>query len=129
VIDVEALNCPRCGKIFVKIRDPICDACMKKEEEIFEKVREYVKENPNQTIAEICEACEVTTKRILSYLRDGRLEASTGLQGESVCSKCGKPIRTGRMCEKCILDVNFQVDAMKEQSEIKNKGRVFTAKK
>ena len=124
---MEAKNCPRCGKIFVKIRDPICDACVKEEEEIFENVRAYVRENPNQTIQEICEACDVTPKRILAYLRDGRLEASKGLQSESTCSKCGKPIKAGRMCEKCVLEVNFQVDDMKAQAQTKNQqSRMFT---
>lgn len=123
---MNAMNCPRCGKIFVKISSPICDKCVKEEEEIFEKVRTYVRENPNQSIQEICEACEVTTKRVLTYLRDGRLEASQGLQSESSCSKCGKPIRSGRMCESCVVAVNLQVGDMKEQASVKNKGRVFT---
>ena len=123
---MEAKNCPRCGKVFVKIRDPICVSCVKEEEDIFENVREYVKENPNKSIKEISEACDVSTKRILTYLKDGKLEASTGLMGESLCSKCGIPIRTGRMCEKCILEVNFQVGDMKEQARIKNKGIMHT---
>ena len=125
---MDARNCPRCGKVFVKIRDPICDACVKEEEKIFDKVRDYVKENPNKTLHEISEACEVTAKRLLTYLRDGRLEASSGLQSECNCSKCGKPIKTGRMCETCVLEVNFQVNDMKEQAAIKNKGRVFTSR-
>jgi len=119
---VTPKNCPRCGKLFVKIREPICEKCVKEEEQIYEKVREYVKDNPDQTIQTICEACDVTTKRILQYLKDGRLEASKGLQSESVCSKCGKPILSGRMCEKCVLDVNFQVGDMKAQSSTKTKG-------
>ena len=124
---MEPKNCPRCGRIFVKIRDPICDPCMKEEEQIFEKVREYVRENPDSTIKEICDACEVTAKRILSYLKDGRLEASKGLQGESLCSKCGRPIKSGRMCEKCVLEVNFQVDDMKTQAQ--NRGTGMHTKK
>ena len=123
---MEAKNCPRCGRIFVQIRDPICAQCVKEEEDIFEAVREYVKENPNKQIKEIAEACNVSVKRILTYLKDGRLDASEGLAGESLCSKCGKPIRTGRMCEKCVLDVNFKVGDMKEQARIKNKGTVHT---
>jgi len=102
---------------------------MKEEEEIFEKVREYVRENPDSTIKEICDACEVTTKRILTYLKDGRLEASKGLQGESLCSKCGRPIKTGRMCEKCILEVNFQVGDMKAQAQQKSSGSGYYTKK
>ena len=125
---MEPRNCPRCGKIFVKINDPICAPCVKEEEAIFDKVCEYIRENPDKTIKEICDACDVTTKRVLTYLKEGRLEASKGLQGESICSRCGRPIKSGRMCEKCVLEVNAQVSDMKEQSLAKNSagGRVFT---
>ena len=123
---MEPMNCPRCGRIFVKIKDAICNACVKAEEDIYEAVRTYVKENPNQTIKEISDACDVSVKRILTYLQDGKLEASEGLQSESICSKCGRPIRTGRMCETCILQVNFQVGDMKEQAKIKNKGKMHS---
>lgn len=123
---MEAKNCPRCGKVFVQIREPICEACVKEEEEIFENVRQFVRDNPSKSIKEISEECGVSTKRILQYVRDGLLEATVGLQSEVSCSKCGKPIRTGRMCETCVLEVNFQVSDMKEASRIKNKGKVFT---
>ena len=125
---METKNCPRCGKVFVKIREPICEPCVKEEEQIFEKVREYVKENPNLPIGEVAEACEVQPKRILQYIRDGRLEAVPGMKGEVVCSKCGKPLLVGRMCEKCILETGFQVNDMKEAHRIKNKGQVFTGR-
>jgi len=125
---METKNCPRCGKVFVKIREPICAPCVKEEEEIFESVREYVKENPNSTVAEVSEACNVQTKRIMQYIRDGRLEAAPGMKGEVTCSKCGKPLLAGRMCEKCVLETNFQLSDMKEASKVKNKGQIFTGR-
>jgi len=123
---MEAKNCPRCGKVFVKIREPICDQCVKEEEQIFEKVREFVRENPDLSIKEVSDACDVQVKRILQYIRDGRLEASVGIQSEVACSKCGKPIKSGRMCEQCVLSVNFQVNDMKEASRNRTQSRVFT---
>ncbi|MCL1843303.1 MAG: flagellar protein [Defluviitaleaceae bacterium] len=124
---MEAMNCPRCGKVFVKIIESICDACVKAEVNIFDKVRDYVKENPNKSIKEVSEECEVTVKRVLQYIRDGRLEASGGMQGDVLCSKCGKPINIGRMCEKCILETNFAINDMKNATKIK--GRVFTQRR
>ncbi|MCL2840146.1 MAG: flagellar protein [Defluviitaleaceae bacterium] len=119
---METKNCPRCGKVFVKIREPICDPCVKEEEKIFENVRAYVRENQNKTIKEVSEACNVQPKRILQYIRDGRLEAGQGMNGEIVCSKCGKPIFIGRMCESCIVETNLQVNGMKAASQNKSKG-------
>ncbi|MCL2386462.1 MAG: hypothetical protein FWC89_02825 [Defluviitaleaceae bacterium] len=126
---MEAMNCPRCGKVFVKIVEPVCDACVKAAEQIFEQVREYVRENPDKKIADVAKECKVTPARVLQYIRDGRIEASGGMQGEVLCSKCSKPIIIGRMCEKCILETNFKVNDMKYEASIKNKGRVFTTRR
>ncbi|MCL1878401.1 MAG: flagellar protein [Defluviitaleaceae bacterium] len=126
---MDAMNCPRCRKVFVKRADPLCPVCMKEEELIYEKVREYVKDHPECMIKEVADACGVTVKRILSYLRDGRLSTSKGMHGELLCSKCNKPILTGRMCEKCILETNFMVQDMKNDAAIKNRGQVYTKRK
>ena len=124
---MEAMNCPRCGKVFVKIFETICDDCLKEEEHIFDGVREYIKEHPNRTIKEVAEACDVSVKRVLQYIRDGRIEASAGMHGEIICSKCLKPIKAGRMCEKCVLETNFEVNEMKEASRLK--GKIHTKKR
>jgi len=50
------------------------------------------------------------------------------MKGEITCSKCGKPIFIGRMCETCILETGFQINDMREASKIKNKGKVFTSR-
>ena len=110
---MEPTNCPRCGKVFMRIREPICPSCVKVEEEKFENVRAYVKEHPNRTIKEVSEVCEVSVKSILRYIREGKLEASTGMHGEVTCSKCGVPISSGRMCKKCANEVGQQVAGMK----------------
>lgn len=124
---MNAMNCPRCRRVFVKRLDPICPTCVKEEEEIYDKVRDYVKRNPDKMIKEVADACDVSIKRILAYLRDGKLETSSGMQGELTCTKCGKPILTGRMCEKCILETNFELQDMRNAA-VKNKGQVFTSR-
>ncbi|MCL1862180.1 MAG: flagellar protein [Defluviitaleaceae bacterium] len=123
---MEAMNCPRCGKVFVRINAPICEPCVKEEEVIFDKVRDYIKEHGDKSVKEVADACDVTVKRIMTYIRDGRIDASGGMRDEVSCSKCGKPIRSGRMCEKCVLETNFQIGDMKNAADIRNKGRVFT---
>ncbi|MCL1884568.1 MAG: helix-turn-helix domain-containing protein [Defluviitaleaceae bacterium] len=126
---MEVLNCPRCRKVFVKRHDSICDTCVKEEEHIFDRVRDYIKENPDKTVSQVAEICEVSVKRIIQYIRDGRIEAGVGMSGDITCSKCGKPILIGRMCEKCILETNFMVNDMKNEAAIKNRGRIFTTRR
>jgi len=128
---MDASNCPRCGRVFVRTTKPICDTCVKEEEANFDRVRDYVKEHPNRSIKEVSEICEVPIKRILQYVRDGRIDASPGIAADVTCSKCGKPITKGRMCEKCAVDVNMQIVGMKKSPDLPagaQKGKVFTAK-
>lgn len=121
---MEARNCPKCGRVFAMIRESICPKCVKEAEATFEKVRDFIKENPNMTIKEVAEECDVSYKRILTYIRDGRVEASGGMHGEVTCSRCDKPIKVGRMCEKCTIETGFKVNEMKEDARIKNRGQM-----
>ncbi|MCL2604893.1 MAG: flagellar protein [Defluviitaleaceae bacterium] len=102
---MDAINCPRCGRMFTKVSANICKDCEKAEVEKFEEVRLYVKENPNSSAQEVSEKCEVSVKRILQYVRDGKLEISQGMEGLITCSKCGRPIKSGRMCERCTKNI------------------------
>jgi ribosomal protein L32 len=109
---MNATNCPRCGRIFTRISAPVCKDCEKAEEEKFEEVRAYVKENPHSSAQEVSEKCEISVKRILQYVRDGKLEISVGMEGLATCSKCGRPIKSGRMCERCIKNLTGTLSDM-----------------
>jgi len=107
-----ATNCPKCGKIFTKVNDPICKECMKAEEEKFEEVRLFVKEHPDCSPQEVSDACDISIKRILYYVRQGKLDISQGIDGLITCSKCGRPIKSGRMCEKCIKSTTSALEGI-----------------
>ena len=104
-----ATNCPRCGKVFMKSFEAICKNCSKELEAQYEDVRAYVKENPKRSIKEVSDATGVSVKRILQYVRDGKLEASAGIQSDVTCSRCNTPILTGRMCTTCILEMGAEI--------------------
>ena len=99
-------KCKRCGKLFNKMLDKnVCPACMEKEEEEFQKVRDFLKRYPEKKLEEISEGTEVDKKVILDFIREGRLQlAEIEVEEGSallVCERCGKPITTGRFCEDC----------------------------
>lgn len=96
-------NCPTCGKVFVKINRNMCPDCIDKEEKEFELVRKYLKDNPGASIEEICEITGVDEKKILRWMRDGRIEVLFG--GGAVglsCKRCGAIISIGNLCGNCI---------------------------
>jgi ribosomal protein L32 len=109
---MNAQNCPRCGRIFTRITSPVCKECENAEKEKFEVVRAYVKENPHSSAQEVSEACDVSVKRLLQYVREGRLEISQGMEGLATCSKCGQPIKSGRMCQKCTRNMTSALSGM-----------------
>ena len=92
-------NCPRCKKVFHFIHSPICDDCVKEEADIFERVRDHLKEHPGLTVIQLSDQTNVSSKKILKYIKDGKLELASG---EIRCEKCGCNVPTGRYCEECI---------------------------
>jgi len=109
---MEVINCPRCGKIFTMIKDPLCTACMKKEEEIFISVKNHIEENPQCTLQELADETGVSTKKILQFIRDGRLEISKGMAGTLRCDSCNAPITSGRYCDTCLVEIDQDIKDM-----------------
>ena len=70
-------------------------------EEKFQQVKEYVRSNPGATIQMVSEDNDVTVQQIRQWIREERLSLSVAGADGIVCETCGKPIRTGRFCEKC----------------------------
>lgn len=121
---METRNCPKCGKLFTYIKDPICPECAKAEEETFQKVRDYLKEFPGQSMSQVSKETGVSQRKISKYLRDGRLEVTSGLSEFLTCLSCGKPIPTGKFCRHCSskLTKNFQSSTTKVKDDNERSG-------
>ncbi|MFP4662668.1 MAG: flagellar protein [Halanaerobiales bacterium] len=100
---MDLRNCPQCGKLFAYDgRNKVCQVCRNNEESDYEKVKEYLWDNPNASIEKVHLETEVERELIIKFIRDGRLVAE-GINVEMLieCERCGKPIITGRFCPKC----------------------------
>ena len=95
-------NCARCGKMFNYIGGPaICDQCKKAIEDDFQKVKQYILDNPHASLKQIADDNEVSSKQIQQWIREERLMFSEGSPIQLQCENCGAPILTGRFCAKC----------------------------
>lgn len=99
---VEIRNCKRCGRLYTYTGNDLCPECYKQDEEDFIKVRDYLDVHPLATMMEISQNTQVSVKKIMDFLKEGRLiltsnNVNIGLR----CEKCGKPILTGRLCDEC----------------------------
>lgn len=116
---MEVANCPKCGRVFTRVKDFLCPECTKKEEDTYNLVRDYIKENPKSTINQIVKDTGVSTKKINKYLRDGRLEVTSGISDFLKCMSCGASITTGKFCRNCSgkLAKNLEGAAVYKETE------------
>ena len=96
-------NCPECGKLFEFFFKNLCPDCIKKEENDFEAIVAYLKNNPGVGITEISEATGIGANRIIKMLKSGRLITVCEQHGILLlnCERCGKPIAEGQFCPQC----------------------------
>lgn len=71
---MDVRNCKGCGRLFNYYGGvPLCKACKDKLEEKFQKVKEYLRQNPNTPIQVVSEDNDVSVKQIKQWVREERL--------------------------------------------------------
>lgn len=100
---MEVRNCKSCGRLYNYIGGTyrLCPECMRKLEDKFQEVKEYIEENPRSDMRQISEECDVSTKQIEQWIREERLTFSEESPIGIACEVCGRSIKTGRFCENC----------------------------
>ena len=95
-------NCQVCGKLFNRVRDRVCPACVESEKVEFDKVLDYIRETHVTFISQIAEETEVDRIRIIKWVHEGKLNLeSEQAEVEGGCRKCGQPVDSGELCDKC----------------------------
>lgn len=101
----EVMNCEKCGRMFQSVASvKKCGRCRTSDDDLYKVVREYIYDNPGATVPECSEATDVPEKKILKFLREGRLET----KGDAMlinCEKCEEPIASGKFCDKCTQEM------------------------
>lgn len=105
---MELRNCILCGKVFMYVSKRVCPSCQKEMDEIFEKVRVYVKAHPGATVVEIAEALDLDEALVNEFVREGRFDRVEGAI-TFTCERCGKPTHRGRFCEQCASSLDREI--------------------
>lgn len=120
----ELANCAKCGRLFVKLstRD-VCESCHQEEERQFECVYAFLRkrENRTATMAQVVEATGVEEKLIIKWIRAGRLQLVHFPNLGYPCDSCGAMIREGRLCAKCLGQL--QADLRRAEGEKEKEAR------
>lgn len=99
---MDVRNCKQCGRLFNYVGKTICSECLKKKEDEFVGVKEYIRENPAAGIADVAEATGVTVNQIRQWIKEERLVLTSSSDVVGInCESCGRPITTGRLCKSC----------------------------
>lgn len=71
--------CRFCGRMFMsRAKSTVCQECKAKDDEIFSKIEEYLKQYPNSNAMQISEGLELSVVEVLRYIDEGRLQIAKG---------------------------------------------------
>lgn len=99
---MDVRNCKDCGKMFNYIGGPpLCITCLKKLDDKFAIVKEYIYDNPGVDIQQVSQENEVSVQQIKKWIKEEKLSFSEDSQVGLECESCGTMIRTGRFCVHC----------------------------
>lgn len=99
---MDVRNCKDCGKLFNYLSGPpLCPACMKKLDDKYSIVKEYIYDNPGASIQQVSEENDVSVGQLKKWVREERLAFSDDSLVGLECENCGGMIRTGRFCGIC----------------------------
>ncbi|NLY44008.1 MAG: flagellar protein [Clostridiaceae bacterium] len=115
-------NCKICGTLFTSNgMFDICPYCKKQDDEVFERIREYLEQYPNSNILEVALNLDISVRRIKRYLRECRLQIVEKDNTFLLCKKCGQSIQSGEYCDSCI-------DNLYHDYKVAYKGRIVPVK-
>ncbi len=115
---MDVKNCRRCRRLFNYIGgQPICPQCREELEKKFQEVKKYIFDNKAVTIKDVVDNCDIDEPTVRQWVREERLEFSSGVDIGVTCEKCGAPIVSGRFCEKCKASMINELSAAGRQPE------------
>lgn len=117
----KLIECRVCDAIMNSFGKDICPKCYRAEEELFQKMKSFLRENNDANIAQIAMAIECSAEQVERFIDSGRLE-KTGMNISRPCQMCQMPIKSGRLCNDCNRQVTGQagISAAKKDSTEKS---------
>lgn len=111
-------NCPRCGKLYLEIGHKMCMDCFAEEQELEQRVMEFVRENRQVNVKDIIDGTGVPERLVIKMIREGRF-VENEFPIAYPCESCGAPIFHGKVCRKCSSDFMNQVAQMEAAKSAK----------
>jgi uncharacterized protein len=118
----QLANCPKCRKLFIRIKD-ICEDCYQIQEADYLKVADYLREHVKSTIQELSKETNVTITQIRQFIVSQRLILSHFPNLMYPCDSCGNMIREGKSCISCMVTLEQLAIRIENGQEEKTQNR------
>ena len=112
-INSKLIACKKCGVIMFRISRDICPLCFREEEELFRKVKHFLRENPGAAVYQVAKHVECTEEEVQEFILSGRLERAGVTKIAHPCLLCQTVIMEGFVCNNCKHNLKTQVDNLK----------------
>ena len=108
------MKCPRCGKVFDKVRSPVCVRCRDEEERDYDKIRESLERHPNMNADETVKDAQVDLAVITRMVKEGFMVDTAQLAGSTKCGMCSAPAisLSKKLCQACLEKLKTRVTKM-----------------
>lgn len=76
---MQVCSCRYCKAIFRSpIKRTVCDRCLHRDDELFQKIVSYLDQYPNSNAVQIAAGLEINVMEILRFIDEGRLTMVNG---------------------------------------------------
>lgn len=124
VIHMELRVCKKCHRIFESTTAAIvCPYCSRELEAVFKIVKSYIRSHPEASIVEVSEACNTDMEQIKQWIREERIEYTKESVIGIECERCGKIIKTGRLCAECKGELLKNIQSLYVKKEFSQPAR------
>ena len=119
---MDLRSCTKCERAYSFDGNDLCQKCRYEDDGDFKIVKEYLYDNPGADIKSVAQDTEVEIKKILQYLKEGRITILEGSENTALsCERCDASINMGKYCNKCVnemkKEINGAIDSSKKEQE------------
>ncbi len=105
-------NCPQCGKVFNRSARTLCPPCFEREQDLFDRVSEYVYAHADAEAREVLEHTGIAQADLESLLKRGRLLGFERLAASVLrCQRCDEAVTRGPFCPRCAAEIKASTAA------------------
>lgn len=121
---MDLRSCKKCERAYSYDGVNLCPKCRYEDDGDFKIVKEYLYDNPGADIKTVEQDTKVEIKKILQYLKEGRISITEGSENTALsCERCDAAINLGKYCNKCINEMKREFTSAIDSSK-KEKGAV-----